>query len=739
MARKGSQQKNGIPNHKKKISDSELKGQGKASQAKVLPGDDLINGVPPTIPVTDATRKTVHVGDENTVKHQKYGKSQNKEKQGTDGIHNVEETVSCDSNLSDPINPSPESTGLREEHGQGTGSVSGPTNWTSNSGYLMDQFHVRNFMENLNVSGDVAFRNLRATSLSMLKAAGEWIEKQRPLPVILTSYLCNARDYAKQKFELAYPFVLKWLWHLGNIVLFLSMVWLDFTLRGVGSFLRMGTTSFFSLIWCSILSIAAMVGIFKFLIVLVIAAAVGVLIGFTLGILVVVISATIFLWCYGSFWTTACITAISGLAFISSHESLALLIATVYSVYCAWGYVGWLGLLLALNLAFISSDILVYFLKNNGNQHRSSDGSSENSAGPEGQPNFSTGESFPHGFPESMPGVSVDRSPGVASTSGADSDLSSEDEVIRLLNCTDHYSVLGLGRYEPVDVTLLKREYRKKAMLVHPDKNMGNDKAAEAFKKLQNAYEVLLDSSKQKAYDDDLRREELLNYFRRFHSNSQKNGVHGPFPPGFTHPEADGDPFGDSRRIACKKCGNFHIWVHTGKQKSRARWCQECKDLHPAKDGDGWVEQSTQPFLFGLLQKVEPPCAYVCADSKIYNATEWYSCQGMRCPVNTHKPSFHVNTSLTSKHPNPNKGPTSSAAKGPRVPPPPRPSPNLEETMTEEEFFEWFQNAVQSGMFENFGGASAAETPSSSKAAGGSGSGGNSRKKKGGRSNGKRR
>lgn len=28
------------------------------------------------------------------------------------------------------------------------------------------------------------------------------------------------------------------------------------------------------------------------------------------------------------------------------------------------------------------------------------------------------------------------------------------------------------------------------AMMVHPDKNMGNEKAAEAFKKLQNAYEV---------------------------------------------------------------------------------------------------------------------------------------------------------------------------------------------------------------------------------------------------------
>lgn len=29
-------------------------------------------------------------------------------------------------------------------------------------------------------------------------------------------------------------------------------------------------------------------------------------------------------------------------------------------------------------------------------------------------------------------------------------------------------------------------------MLVHPDKNRGNEKAVEAFKKLQNAYEVSL-------------------------------------------------------------------------------------------------------------------------------------------------------------------------------------------------------------------------------------------------------
>lgn len=31
---------------------------------------------------------------------------------------------------------------------------------------------------------------------------------------------------------------------------------------------------------------------------------------------------------------------------------------------------------------------------------------------------------------------------------------------------------------------------------------------------------------------------------------------------------------------------------------------KECKDFHQAKDGDGWVEQSSQPFFFGMLQQV---------------------------------------------------------------------------------------------------------------------------------------
>lgn len=78
--------------------------------------------------------------------------------------------------------------------------------------------------------------------------------------------------------------------------------------------------------------------------------------------------------------------------------------------------------------------------------------------------------------------------------------------------------------------------------------------------------------------------------------------------------------------------------------------------------------------------------------------------QGMRCPANTHKPSFHVNTSVTSKH-NSGKG-TSSGQRGGRMP-----QFNMEETMTEEEFFEWLQNAVQTGMFDNSSASTSTESP----------------------------
>ena len=128
-------------------------------------------------------------------------------------------------------------------------------------------------------------------------------------------------------------------------------------------------------------------------------------------------------------------------------------------------YVGWLGLVFGLNLSFISSDILIYFLKSNINHNRRPNISPEQAPGMQGQPGFFNSDQGHASSSETGPGFSADRSPGVPSTSGADSEITSEDEVVRLLNCTDHYSVLGFSRYEDLDVSLLKREYRKKVQI----------------------------------------------------------------------------------------------------------------------------------------------------------------------------------------------------------------------------------------------------------------------------------
>jgi molecular chaperone DnaJ len=63
----------------------------------------------------------------------------------------------------------------------------------------------------------------------------------------------------------------------------------------------------------------------------------------------------------------------------------------------------------------------------------------------------------------------------------------------------DYYEILGVGR--GVAEPELKKAYRKLALKYHPDRNEGDESAAESFKEAAEAYEVLGDAEKRRIYD----------------------------------------------------------------------------------------------------------------------------------------------------------------------------------------------------------------------------------------------
>lgn len=81
---------------------------------------------------------------------------------------------------------------------------------------------------------------------------------------------------------------------------------------------------------------------------------------------------------------------------------------------------------------------------------------------------------------------------------------------------TDHYATLGIA--EDATPEEIKRAYREKAKLMHPDGHRTPELATRATQQLNAAYGVLSDPAKRRAYDE----ERMANWLRKHESEIQK-------------------------------------------------------------------------------------------------------------------------------------------------------------------------------------------------------------------------
>lgn len=86
----------------------------------------------------------------------------------------------------------------------------------------------------------------------------------------------------------------------------------------------------------------------------------------------------------------------------------------------------------------------------------------------------------------------------------------------------DFYATLGIQKNATEDE--IKKAYRNLAFKYHPDRNPGDKSAEENFKKINEAYSVLSDSSKRAQYDSDM-------YNGNAGAQSQGYGTYGNYNP----------------------------------------------------------------------------------------------------------------------------------------------------------------------------------------------------------------
>ncbi len=155
----------------------------------------------------------------------------------------------------------------------------------------------------------------------------------------------------------------------------------------------------------------------------------------------------------------------------------------------------------------------------------------------------------------------------------------------------DFYERLGIGRSATQEE--IRKSYRRLARKFHPDLNPGDKSAEDAFKKIQEAYDVLSDARKRKVYDQ----------FGTYSEAAFPGGAGGPQGPGmdfggfdftdFFTQASGGRPRSETRSSGSTSFGDsfgdiFGQFFGRGAQREAAAQPEKGADLEYALRVDFW-------------------------------------------------------------------------------------------------------------------------------------------------------
>jgi molecular chaperone DnaJ len=114
----------------------------------------------------------------------------------------------------------------------------------------------------------------------------------------------------------------------------------------------------------------------------------------------------------------------------------------------------------------------------------------------------------------------------------------------------DYYNVIGVPASATQDE--IKKAYRKLAAKHHPDKNQSDPKAADRFKDISEAYQVLGDAEKRKQYDQ-------MRQLGAFGGFGNSGGAQRRGPPGAGSPFGAGGPGGNNQSFRFEDLGDVGL------------------------------------------------------------------------------------------------------------------------------------------------------------------------------------